>query len=338
MWLRRVLEIGHHHVPTLAMAKQALSAAMRLGHSTMELCRAMAALRSRRLARRLQRSWTLAALGTLVLGLSACGAVKMAYNNGESLALLWANRYLDLDPNQDALARERVHAWFHWHRTTQLPEYALLAADIKKRVSTPVTASEVSALESQIQLRWLHAVQHALPDAADLALTLRPAQLIKMTAKFASNDEKYRSQWVDVSVSHRNDLRYQKMLNRIEYWYGTFSPEQRASVRRAVESQPVDARLWLAEREDREKELLGLLRRIAEQRPSRDEVIRLLGDYMARLNTSPDATRRAYIEALDQSNRELYVLVANLATVRQREHAALKLQSWIDDLNTSAKM
>ena len=275
-------------------------------------------------------------LGAGMLGLAACGGIKLVYNHGESLALLWAHNYIDLDRSQDALARDRIHAWFQWHRTTQLPEYALVAADLEKRVSAPVTQPEVSALESHIRLDWMHALERALPDAADLALTLRPAQLVKLAEKFASNDEKYRRRWVDVSVSHRNDLRYQKTLERIEYWYGKFSPEQCASVRHAVESQPVDPRLWLAEREDREKELVALLRHIAEQRPQRDVATRLLANYLSRIETSPDPKHRAYIETLDQSNRDLYVLVANLATARQRAHAVLKLQGWVEDLTSAA--
>lgn len=261
----------------------------------------------------------------------------MGYNNGDTLTLVWINRYLDLDRNQDALVRERIQAWFRWHRTTQLPDYADVAGDIEKRVSGPVTAAEVAALEVQVRLRWHRLVERTLPDATDLALTLRPDQFGKMERKFASNDDKYRADWVDISPARRNYLLYHKALDRVEYWYGPLSPEQRTTLHHAVELQPVDPRLWLNERQSREKELLILLRQISEQKPPRDTVIRLLGNYMARLETSPDPRHRSYIDALDQSNRELYVLVANFATPSQREHAAAKLQGWIDDLNTAAR-
>jgi len=284
-----------------------------------------------------RRFWHLTTLTLVAFALAACAAVKMGYNNGDTLTLIWINRYLDLDRNQDALVHERVQAWFHWHRTTQLPDYAGLAGEIEKRVGGPVTASEVAALETQIRLRWHRLVERTLPDAADLALTLRPDQFAKMERKFASNDDKYRTDWVDISPARRNHLLFHKALDRVEYWYGPLSPEQRATLRHAVESQPVDTPLWLSERQSREKELIALLRQISEQRPPRDTVIRLLGAYVARLETSPDPRHRSYMETLDQSNRELYALVANLATPSQREHAAAKLQGWVEDFNTASK-
>ncbi|MGA2552817.1 MAG: DUF6279 family lipoprotein [Burkholderiaceae bacterium] len=267
----------------------------------------------------------------VALALSGCGAVKLAYEDGETFTLFWAARYISLDHEQETFARNRVRAWFDWHRTTQLPGYARLGAEIQSQVRGPVALADIDRLESNVRAQWHQMVDAALPALADLALMLHDDQLVRLEKKFAANDDTYRSDYVEVSPSQRKKDLYNRELDRVEYWYGSLSSEQKQLLRKTTDNLPIDPVLWLTERQTREQELVALLHQIIEQKPAREKVVQMLHDYALRVETSPDPARRAYIEALDRSRRQMYVTVANMATPDQRAHAVSKLQDWIDE-------
>jgi hypothetical protein len=271
----------------------------------------------------------------LGLTLTGCGAVKIAYDHGETVVMLWVDRYIDLDQTQEAMARQRVTAFFAWHRATQLPEYIELAARLQSEAERPVALDEVNKLEGELRERGYRSLNRALPDLTDIALSLRPEQLTKTAEKFNDNDRQYREDFVDVRQEKRRRDRYEKWLDRVEYWYGTFSAEQRDALRRLTDVQPDDPALWLVERQAREHELIALLTHIARDKPPRDEVTNDLAAFARRMETSPDPTRRAYYEALRASGRAIWVAVSAMATQEQRRHAANELSSWIDDMKAA---
>jgi hypothetical protein len=53
--------------------------------------------------------------------LQGCSGVRLGYGNADSLARWWIDQYLDLGPDQDTLARERLARFHAWHRNTQHP-------------------------------------------------------------------------------------------------------------------------------------------------------------------------------------------------------------------------
>jgi hypothetical protein len=279
----------------------------------------------------------IACCGLAALLVAGCGAVKLAYEDGDTFTMFWVARYISLDAAQEAFARPRVEAWFHWHRTTQLPDYAHFAIDLQQRVRGPVTAAEMDEVQSQVRGRWHRMVDRATPDLADLALTLRTDQLPRIEKKFAANDATYQSDFVDASSPRRKKDLFNKELDRVEYWYGSLSAEQKAQLRKQTDALPIDPALWLAERQAREKEILALLRQVIEQKPPRETVIESLRSYALRLETSPDPGRRAYIDKLNKANLAMYLDIANMASPEQREHAADKLGDWIQDFDRLAR-
>ena len=61
--------------------------------------------------------------GLLLALLSACSAVKLAYNNGHELAWWWLTDYIDVKGEDRATLRQAVHQLHEWHRREQLPTY-----------------------------------------------------------------------------------------------------------------------------------------------------------------------------------------------------------------------
>ncbi len=261
--------------------------------------------------------------------------IKIGYRNADTFGLLWIDRYLDLTSAQKNFVKPRLRELVAWHRTTQLPDYAALTTEMQKLAEHSITPAEVTALARRLKQRADTSIQHALPDIADLALRLTPDNISAMEDKFADNDDKFRDDnFVKGDVDKQQKARYDKTLERIEEWYGRFSREQRAAVRKLSDARPLDNDILFAERQRRERELIVLMTRIEREKPSRDAVIALLRNYSERFEFNPDRDKRAFQESLRRATEAMDAAIHNLATPAQRERAITKLQDWIDDFRS----
>ena len=264
--------------------------------------------------------------------------IKIAYRNADTVGLLWIDRYLDLTGEQKTLVKSRLHELVKWHRTTQLPDYAAFGTELQKLAPYSITPAEVTVLARQLRQRAYATVDHALPAIAEVALRLTPDNISAMEDKFADNDSKFRrDNHVKGDIGKQQKARYEKTLDRIEEWYGRFSREQRAAIRKLSDARPLDNDILLAERQRRESELIALLTRVEREKPSRDAVIALLRRYEEGFEFSPDPDRRAFQQALRRATETMDAAIHNLATPAQRARASSKLQDWIDDFRSLSR-
>lgn len=271
---------------------------------------------------------------TLAVAAAGCGMVKVGYRNGDTVGLFMMNRYLDLSSEQKEFVKPKLRQLLAWHKTTQLPDYAAVAAELQSKAHQQITAAEVAALGEQSRRRAFTTVDHAMPDMADIALRLTPDNIQALKTKFADDDRKFRDDHLNGDLDKRLKVRYEKTLERVEEWYGRFSNEQRKAIRQLSDSRPLDNEILLAERQRREQEIIAILNRVERERPSRDAVVAMMKAYADRFEQSPDPERRAFIESLHRSSDEMNARIHNLATPQQRTRAAAKLQEWIDDFRS----
>jgi hypothetical protein len=283
-----------------------------------------------------RRAVTLAATLIFCTALEGCGAVKIAYDHGETFAMFWLGRYVDLDAQQTQLAHERIGGFIEWHRRTQLPDYVILAKSMQAQAASGITLAEQAEIEGQLRERAYRALNRGLPDLADMALSLHVEQLTKTREKFADNDREFKETFVDVSPEKRNRDRADKWRDRLEYWYGDLDENERKTLDALSNAQPVDNSIMLAERQARERDAIDVLTKIAQDKPPRGEVIQALASLARRLETSSDPKRRAYLETIKASNNAIYVKMSSIATPEQRQKAVKRLGEWIDDMNAAA--
>jgi hypothetical protein len=188
-----------------------------------------------------------------------------------------------------------------------------------------------------VRKRALVALDHTLPDMADLALDLRPQQLAAITKKFASNNKDYRKSHLRGDLKERQRKRYEKILSQAEYWFGDFNREQEARIRTAANAVPIDNELFNRSRLSRQNELVRLLEKIQKERPSREVTIALLRDYTVPLvMQSGGAEYGDYFNSYRDGMMNVALEVVNITTPAQKAHAAEKLQQLINDFSEIA--
>lgn len=272
--------------------------------------------------------------------LAGCSALRFVYANGETFVYWWLNNYVDFTQEQKPWVKTRIAHLFEWHRHTQLRDYAQLLEKAQQDLQRgAITPAEVHGNFLVLHQRAVLAADKAIPALTELALNLDQEQIAHLEKKFASNNEKYRREYLHGSLEERQRLRYKKVLRQAEYWFGNFSDQQEAQIRAASDARPLNEDLWMAERLRGQQEMLQMLKKILSERPPHDVVAAMLQDYIDRhlKKRFPYTENKDFFGATIDGMAQLVTVIVNVATPAQKEHAAKRLQNWINDCHALAE-
>jgi hypothetical protein len=285
----------------------------------------------------LQRGRTCVLIALMVL-LSACSAIRLTYNHGDTLLYWWLNSYLDLDSDQTDWVKKDIDNLFQWHRNTQLHDYAGILGKMQRQLADgTVTQDELLSDYRDIKTRTELLAFKALPQLADLAMSVKPDQIAQMEKKFAKNNDKFRHDFMSGSVDDQKKARYKKAMEQINLWFGDFSRDQEAQIRKFSDARPLDNDVWMQERVLRQKKIIALLQRIHTEKLSKEQTMAALHDLLRDVIDRMDAPDcKAFFDAYIDSTSKFIVNVIRITTPEQKAHAQKRMQGWIDDFNALA--
>ncbi len=285
----------------------------------------------------LHQRFTCGLLILMLIVVAGCSSLRLAYNNGDTVLYWWLNAYVDLDRDQKGWVRDDIDKLFDWHRKTQLRDYVEILRKGQKQVQGNPTQADLMADYSEIKSRTQSLLLKAAPDLADLARSLKPEQIAQMEKKFMSNNDDYRKKFLTGDQKKRQQLRYKKSMEQFELWFGSFSREQEAIVRKASDARPLDNEIWLDERMRRQRNVLTLVQKVHHEKLGKEATVSLINtlvkDSFDRLEHSD---RKAFFDAFENSTAQMILTVIKLATPAQKAHAVKRMQGWIDDFNSLA--
>ena len=280
---------------------------------------------------------TYVVLALMLVVVAGCSSLRLAYNNGDTVLYWWLNAYVDLDRDQKGWVREDIDKLFDWHRKTQLKDYVEILRKGQKQMQGNVTQAELLADYDEIKSRTQSLLLKAAPDLADLARSLKPEQIAQMEKKFKSNNDDYRKKFLTGDQEKRQQLRYKKSMEQFELWFGSFSREQEAAIRKASDARPLDNEIWLDDRSRRQRNVLTLVQKVQNEKLSKEATVALINtlikDSFERLEHSE---RKPFFDAFENSTAQMVLTVIKIATPAQKEHAVKRMQGWIDDFNSLA--
>jgi hypothetical protein len=275
----------------------------------------------------------------LMVVAAGCSTIRFTYNHGDTLMYWWLNAYVDLDSDQSDWVKKDIDNLLQWHRSTQLRDYAGLLTKMQRQLGDGnVTQDELLSDYRDIKARTELLAFKALPQLADLAMSIKPDQIAQMEQKFAKNNEKFRKEFMSGSVEDQHKARFKKAMDQFDLWFGGFSREQEAQLRRASDARPLDNEIWLQERTLRQRKIVALLRRVHEQKLNKDQTMAaihdLLNDFFGRMD-APE--RKAFFDAYVDNTTKFIQTAIRLTTPEQKQHAQKRMQGWINDFNTLAQ-
>lgn len=271
------------------------------------------------------------------LALSACSAVKFAYNNLDTVLLYWLDHYVDLTNEQEVWAKERIAASLLWHRQTQLPLYADMLAQQQERLANRAyTQADALALSNTLRLHSATLLNYLAPDLVTLATRLQPKQIQHLEERFKIDNKKFQKEYLSGEI---NSLKNQtkKTISRIEWLFDYVDSEQAKQIELAVTQAQINQAAILAERVARQQTTLLILRQAVYDKAPKERLERDLREsFLAMTALSLDAQRRLVLLENQQKSTQLTANTLKLLNPAQRQSGVTQLQEWGKDLRELA--
>jgi hypothetical protein len=276
-------------------------------------------------------------LVALMVIVAGCSSIRFTYNHGDTLMYWWLNNYLDLDSDQSGWVKKDIDNLFQWHRKTQLKDYTQLLANGQRQLAGNMTHADLIGDYREIKARTELLAYKALPELADLARSIRPEQIAQMEKKFAKNNDDFRKKFMRGDLEDRQKARFKKSMEQFDLWFGRFSSEQEAVLRKASDARVLDNDIWLDERVRRQKRIVAVLRKVQQEKLSKDATIAALHNLVKELFDRFEAPeRKAFFDTYTDQTVQMILTAVKIATPAQKAHAQKRMQGWIEDFNILA--
>lgn len=273
------------------------------------------------------------ARGSLValclLLLVGCSSVAFVYNRLDSLAPYYIGTYVSLTSEQSTRLAGELGELRGWHCGTQLPAYAELLRAVGTEVETGrLTLARLEAYYERLHVAWRELAEEASPRAAELMVTLTPAQVEQLFRRLEKDNAMFREKHVERPRAQIEAEQAQQMERHLRRWLGRLTPAQRELVAAwsrelaPTGAERLVARLaWQAEL----RRLLAAPR--AEEAAFRHGVYRLLV-HPERFWPDGYRERRAHNRARTLA---LFASLAQTLTAEQSRHFVAYTRSWAHD-------
>ena len=264
-------------------------------------------------------------------GLQGCSAVKLAYNQVPHLAYWQLNRYLGLSDIQTERVRDELGELHQWHRDTMLPRHAELLQTVQQQLPDAVAPDQACRTYDAVRTQIDKVISQAEPKLVWLVTQLTDSQIRNLQKKQADSNAEWKKEWVDITPDQLRERRFNLLQARAEGFYGALEEPQKAALRAFIAQSSFEPQRHYAERLRRQKDLVQVLQKIAEDRTNTEQARSLLRGYISRFNASPDAAYQRYAQALLKESCEGFSRVHNAMTAAQRAKAVQSVKGYEQD-------
>lgn len=163
----------------------------------------------------------------LVLLLSACSRIQLAYNNLDWLLPHYLGSYMPLTDNQDSLLEAGVDDFLQWHCSTQVTSYAQLLREVDRRFrSNDLKRIELAAFNDRVQQAWATILKQGSPSLGVILLTADEAQIKELFEGFEERNSEWLVEFEATSDEELRDDYRDRMSKELERWFGELDEQQ----------------------------------------------------------------------------------------------------------------
>ena len=268
---------------------------------------------------------------------AGCSTLRLSYKQGPFLAYWWLDGYADFNAEQSPKVKAALADWFAWHRATQLPGYVQALVELQALASEKLTGAQVCRQMAAWQQRAEQAYEQALPAIAEQVRSLTPEQIKRIERQQNKKLAEAEADFLQDDPGERHKALLKRNIDRAESLYGNLSSAQVQLLTQWLAQSPFKPELWLAERRQRQQDILRQLRHLQSAHGDATAVQVGLRQLGAAALVSPRPAYQSYTDVVRQANCALSAAVHNAAGAPQRQHAVDKLKGWEDDLRALAQ-
>ena len=157
--------------------------------------------------------------------LSGCG-VRFAYNQLDWLIPWYLDDYVELERHQETLFEDRLQAYLAWHRSDQLPRYAVFLNQVADKAEAGLNRADIEAIEQQTEVFAEAMMDRMLNDLIDLLATASDEQIAQLFQRLEEDNATYRREYIEAPPEKQRKQRFKEVIKYAERWTGRLSDDQ----------------------------------------------------------------------------------------------------------------
>lgn len=251
---------------------------------------------------------------------------KSAYNNFDLLILNRIDYYINLRSDQEGLLRNTIRFYHNWHRKNELPRYIATLTEIQAKADS-WNRDDVHWLFRSLDEHRNRLIEHQIPHAARFLTTLSNEQIEHLKERLRESNEKLIER-LSMSREERLQERYEKTLERLEDIFGTLTPEQKRRIQLLSSTLPDVMPERLRYRERIHTKFIEFIM----SKPPADQIESQLREWLIeqRHRLAPEYGR--ILKQWQIAAVNMMIELNNIMTPENRQHASLRINSWIQDI------
>ena len=263
--------------------------------------------------------------------------MRFAYNQGDTLIRWWIDDHIGLTTEQEFLTRELLEQQFWWHRTEQLTDVSNTLEQLRRQLHRPLSTQEVSQFSDDLK-KFIYAIaKKTTPDAAKIFVTLQSNQIEKMQKKMQKGNEKFLKQWLPPGVERQNKVRADKVIDRVEWLFGSINKEQEEKIRQHIKNNPLDMNMVYQDRLRRQNDLLKVVRTIQQNKLNQQQAEELLTVYMKNFEYGTTKEQQDFGKKRAAIGVQLSSFITHTMNDEQRKYASGRVETWALDVQELVK-
>lgn len=273
----------------------------------------------------------------LAMTLAGCSTARLGYAALPTWLMWQLDGYLSLESDQRQAVSRRIDEIQHWHRQTQLTQYAAFLREIDDKAHAGIGVEDFDRWRDQIDAAWRALAAAIAPGMVELLVSLKPEQIERLKTKF---EESNRKQFKDHGMDDPDDrlaARTKRVIKRAEFFLGDLTREQERQVAASSAKAPPAEDAWMAERLARQRGLLELIDYLQNRSHTPGQAHRMGREYLLTLGRSRDAGRRAALARAADAGDALSVMLFRRASEAQKKHLSHKLRAYAHDFSVMAR-
>ena len=277
------------------------------------------------------------AICCLVLLITACSTVRFAYNQGDTLIRWWIDDHIGLTAEQEFLTRELLEQQFWWHRTEQLTDVSKTLEQLRQQLHHPLSTHEVSQFSDDLKKFIYKIAQNATPDAAKIFVTLQSNQIEKMQKRMQKGNGKFTREWLPPNIEKQNKVRADKVIDRVEWLFGSINQEQEEEIRQHIKNNPLDMNMVYQERLRRQNDLIKIVKSINQNKLNQQQAEELLTVYMKNFEYGTSKEQQDFGKKRAELGVQLSSFITQIMNDDQRKYASGRVETWALDVQELVK-
>jgi len=268
----------------------------------------------------------------ILIALSACSSLQIAYNYAPNYLAYKLNVYLNLTESQKSTLDQELSKFVQWHTQLILPEYTQRLESWRDRVDStkPYSASEVLEIQQQIEQALQVIGAQASAQLASIVVTLTLKQQDRLRMQFESDNKEYADEYLknpESEATRKNN--HKRSIKRFEDWLGALTRDQEKLLTDLSDKRTKVFVAWNDERKLRQQALLDTLEEQRGKDPQQAELA--LAVYLNSLSNYREPTLAEQKVQLRQDWAEVTAQILNSLTAGQKTYLKKQLTGYAND-------